>query len=179
MWGHGFHIKSRFKLYLFQFSFSCYYCSKDSKRQSEHSGFCPDTNSLDSYFSFSKVFWRKILIFFKHWVWLDHFFVFFFDFFAKRFINLNIGLSNLSNCFPVKISTVCFSDGFTSKINFSKEEPDFIEGLRIIVWILNKGLAWCCNMKKQLLCKWQRVFQTLQHKKRIPTKFVHFFYFQD
>ena len=28
------------------FTFPCYYCSIDFKRQSEHSGFCPDTSIL-------------------------------------------------------------------------------------------------------------------------------------
>ena len=38
--------KEIFILFYFVYFFKCYYCSINQKRQSEHSGFRPDTSSL-------------------------------------------------------------------------------------------------------------------------------------
>ena len=39
--------------FIFNTFFKSYYCSINLKRQSEHSGLCPDTSSLVSIFEFS------------------------------------------------------------------------------------------------------------------------------
>ena len=47
--GGMFYKKSQLKIQFYFFlnlSFSCYYCSIELKRRSEHSGFRPDTSSL-------------------------------------------------------------------------------------------------------------------------------------
>ena len=41
-----FYPKFFFSFYFITINFSCYYCSIDLKRQSEHSGLRPDTSNL-------------------------------------------------------------------------------------------------------------------------------------
>ena len=42
----NFNFKKKISFYFISFNLFCYYCSIILKRQSEHSGLCPDTSSL-------------------------------------------------------------------------------------------------------------------------------------